>query len=47
MDAANGCIFGAFVGDAAGAVLELYSSEIEKKDVDNALTFSGGGVIKV
>ena len=47
MDAAKGCIIGAFVGDAAGAVLEFYNSEIKENNVEDALTFSGGGVIDV
>ncbi len=34
---------GAFVGDAAGAVLEFYNREITERDVEWALTLSGGG----
>ena len=46
MNAAKGCIIGAFVGDAAGAVLEFKSS-IKQVDVEKALTFPGGGVLHV
>ena len=44
---ARGCILGAFVGDAAGAVLEFYHKEITEEDVQMALTFPGGGALEV
>ena len=44
---ALGAVLGAFCGDAAGAVLEFYPRDIRTKDVEWALTFSGGGVFKV
>ena len=43
-DASMGAIFGAFIGDAAGAVLEFNSTMINENGVNNALTFPGGGV---
>ena len=46
-EAARGCILGAFIGDAAGAVLEFYSKRINQNDVDHALTFPGGGIFSV
>jgi ADP-ribosyl-[dinitrogen reductase] hydrolase len=36
-----GCIVGAFVGDAAGAVLEFVGEEITESHVDAALEFKG------
>ena len=47
LDRARGCIIGAFVGDAAGAVLEFYGKDITAKDVERALTFPGGGCFRV
>ena len=44
--AAYGCIIGAFVGDAAGAVLE-FRRKISEEDVQKALTFPGGGNLDV
>ena len=44
--AAYGCIIGAFVGDAAGAVLE-FKKKISEEDVKHALTFPGGGKMDV
>ena len=44
---AKGWVIGAFVGDAAGAVLEFYRGEIDKEVVENALTFPGGGAMEV
>ena len=46
MDRALGCMLGAFVGDAAGAVLE-FQADIDKADVDLALTMPGGGAHRV
>ena len=46
-DLARGWILGAFVGDAAGAVLEFYHKKITQKDVDAALKFQGGGALGV
>ena len=46
-DAARGCILGAFIGDAAGAVLEFYHKQITQKVVNRALTFPGGGSLAV
>lgn len=43
-DRAVGAILGAFIGDAAGAVLEFGGTPNEKK-VKNALGFNGGGVL--
>ena len=41
-----GSILGAFVGDAAGAVLE-FMSVVTEEDAMYALSFPGGGVWKV
>lgn len=41
-----GCILGAFVGDAAGAVLE-FDHHITEQSVQHALTMPGGGVFRV
>lgn len=46
-EAARGCILGAFVGDAAGAVLEFVRHNIEDEHVEQALKFEGGGAMKV
>ena len=46
-DASLGSIMGAFIGDAAGAVLEFCMSKINEEGVENALTFPGGGVMRV
>jgi ADP-ribosyl-[dinitrogen reductase] hydrolase len=44
MPRAIGCVLGAFVGDAAGAVLEFMKKEdISPEKVDNALKMNGGG----
>jgi ADP-ribosylglycohydrolase len=41
---ALGSVLGAFVGDAAGAYLEFWrGGKIREKDVEEALTFPGGG----
>ena len=44
---AYGTILGAFVGDAAGAPLEFLDQNEMKVLIDNALSFSGGGALKV
>lgn len=44
LNQAMGCILGAFIGDAAGGVLEFFRRQITQKDIDHALTFPGGGV---
>ena len=46
-EAARGCILGAFVGDAIGAVLEFYHGKITQKQVSWATTFPGGGCFEV
>ena len=43
-DRALGAIVGAFIGDAAGAVLEFQHLAINAKGVEYALKFPGGGV---
>ena len=40
---AFGSVMGAFVGDAAGAVLEFYNQRITEQDVEWALKMNGGG----
>ena len=45
-DRALGAVFGAFIGDAAGAVLEFGGTPSQKK-VDEALEFNGGGALRV
>ena len=47
LKAAKGSILGAFVGDSAGAVLELSQFQVWEIDVDEALWFKGGGELKV
>jgi len=47
LDRARGCIVGAFIGDAAGAVLEFAPTSVTEKGVNYALTFPGGGVWKI
>jgi len=44
LDVAKGCILGAFVGDAAGAVLE-HADDITDENVQNALKLIGGGML--
>lgn len=46
-DAAFGAVFGAFIGDAAGATLEFVKTKITDEMVDEALTFPGGGFLGV
>lgn len=43
-DAAQGCLLGACVGDAAGAVLEFMEPAPSQADVEWAMTMPGGGV---
>ncbi|MEM9540531.1 MAG: ADP-ribosylglycohydrolase family protein [Cyanobacteria bacterium P01_E01_bin.42] len=45
-DAALGCLLGALVGDAAGAVLE-FQGNVTSEDCDRALNMPGGGVLGV
>ncbi len=45
-DRCRGCLLGALVGDALGAVLE-FQRLIGEKEVQNACTMPGGGVHKV
>lgn len=41
-----GCVLGAFVGDAAGAVLEFMKlQDISEEAVKNALLLKGGGLM--
>lgn len=40
---AYGAVIGAFVGDAAGAVLEFSGRKITEQDVEWALKMEGGG----
>ena len=43
---AIGCVIGAFVGDAAGSVLEfLKLKDINEDKVNNALQMNGGGLL--
>ena len=45
-DAAFGAVFGAFIGDAAGAVLEFFQDgQIKEWNVEQALKFGGGGAL--
>jgi ADP-ribosyl-[dinitrogen reductase] hydrolase len=46
-DSALGCMLGACIGDAAGAVLEFLGRKPTSLDVDHALTMPGGGVFNV
>jgi ADP-ribosylglycohydrolase len=46
IDRAFGCVLGAFIGDAAGAVLEfLEVQQISHKDVQEAMKLEGGGIM--
>jgi len=47
LDAVIGSVIGAFAGDAAGAVLEFSTVEINEKNVSMALAMPGGGPHKV
>lgn len=44
-DRAFGSVFGAFLGDAAGAVLELSQFKVSRERVKHALTLPGGGAL--
>src|SRR5882724_1874347 len=46
-DSALGCMLGACIGDAAGAVLEFLGRKPNAVDVDHALTMPGGGVFNL
>ncbi len=46
-DAATGCLFGALVGDAAGATLEFFEDDITSEDVAWAMSMPGGGDLQV
>jgi ADP-ribosyl-[dinitrogen reductase] hydrolase len=46
-DAAKGCVYGAFIGDAAGAILEFCCGTITEKIVAKAMEFPGGGTFRV
>lgn len=43
-DRATGAVFGALVGDAAGAVLEFLREPLEERHLELALSMPGGGV---
>lgn len=46
LNRAFGCIFGAFIGDAAGAVLEFMEvTKIFHSNIDKAMQLEGGGII--
>ena len=42
-NAAKGCLLGALVGDAAGATLEFFETDITSNDVARAMGMPGGG----
>ncbi len=44
---AQGCLFGAFVGDSAGARLEFLGHQPGPSELDDALAMKGGGVFRV
>jgi len=45
---AQGCVFGAFIGDAAGSYVEfMRKSNITKAMVERAMTLGGGGPFKL
>ncbi len=44
VDARLGCIFGALVGDAAGAYLEFIGHKPSPEEVEKAMTMPGGGI---
>lgn len=46
-DAALGAVLGALAGDAAGAVLEFLDRAPTRAEVERALTYPGGGVLRV
>ena len=43
----QGCILGAFIGDAAGGVLEFIRRELTSEDVKRAFKLLGGGAMKL
>lgn len=45
--AARGCLWGALVGDAAGATLEFFEGDITSEDVAWAMSMPGGGDLQV
>ena len=47
MERIYGAIFGALVGDAAGATLEFYRDDITTEIVNKAIQMPGGGVFHV
>ena len=44
---AQGCLLGAFVGDAAGARLEFLGRQPSEPEIADALAMKGGGVLRV
>lgn len=44
---AQGCLIGAFIGDAAGARLEFLGRKPSGFELDDALAMKGGGVFGV
>jgi ADP-ribosyl-[dinitrogen reductase] hydrolase len=44
-NAAFGAVFGAFIGDAVGAVLEFYQGVIDENAVYYAMKMEGGGAL--
>ena len=47
LDAAAGALFGAFIAESAGAVLEFLGRPPTEHEVDHAMALSGGGVLGV
>ncbi|TNV78294.1 hypothetical protein FGO68_gene2973 [Halteria grandinella] len=47
MDRALGSVYGAFIGDAAGAYLEFWRGELKQEDVEYAMTMPSGGAFQV
>eukprot|EP00347_Sterkiella_histriomuscorum_P010277 403376918 len=46
LDKSMGCVIGAFIGDAAGGVLE-FMKDITQEQVDNAMLMPGGGAMRL
>ena len=44
---AQGCLLGAFIGDAAGARLEFLGRLPSEQELADALAMMGGGVLRV